>query len=208
MTRQQLMMNSLMHYWRTNLAVMLGVVVGTAVIGGALIVGESVRASLRKMTFDRLGQVEFVLSGPRFFREELAGEIQIKDRSVAPAIIMRAAMQAKSNGTSRRAGQVSVYGIDHGVWSLIDVGNVQQPAGTGVVLNTQVAEALHAKVGDQVTLWIEIPSAVPRDTLLGNKDNDSQEITLTVSGIAPADNGLSRFGLNPVSYTHLRAHET
>lgn len=197
MTRQQLMINSLIHYWRTNLAVMLGVVVGTAVIGGALIVGESVRASLRKMTFDRLGQVEFVLSGPRFFREELAGEVQLKDRSVAPAIIMRGAMQAKSGGTSRRAGQVSVYGIDHGVWSLIDVGNVQQPAGTGVVLNTQVAEALHAKVGDQVTLWIEIPSAVPRDTLLGNKDNDSQEIVLTVSGIAPAENGLSRFGLNP-----------
>ena len=75
MTRQQLMMRSLMHYWRTNLAVMLGVIVGTAVIGGALIVGESVRASLRKMTFDRLGKVEFVLSGPRFFREELAKEI-------------------------------------------------------------------------------------------------------------------------------------
>ncbi len=197
MTRQQLMMRSLMHYWRTNLAVMLGVIVGTAVIGGALIVGESVRASLRKMTFDRLGKVEFVLSGPRFFREELAKEIQIQDRTVAPAIIMRAAMQAKSGESLRRAGQVSVYGIDDGVWSLIDVGNVQQPAGTGVVINTQVAEALHAKVGDQVTLWIEIPSAVPRDTLLGNKDNDSQEIVLTVSGIAPAENGLSRFGLNP-----------
>lgn len=205
MTRQRLMIGSLAHYWRTNLAVMLGVVVGTAVIGGALIVGDSVRASLRKMTLDRLGQVDFVLSGPRFFREELAGELRRQDIPAAPAIVMKAAMQSTTAGTSRRAGQVTVYGIDNGVWSLIEVGNIQQPAGTGVVLNAQVADALHARVGDSVTLWIEIPSAVPRDTLLGNKDNDSQEITLTVSAIADPDSGLSRFGLNPTQSLPLNA---
>ena len=57
MNRFQLVLRSLSHHWRTNLAVLLGVVAGTAVIGGALIVGDSVRASLVKMTLDRLGKI-------------------------------------------------------------------------------------------------------------------------------------------------------
>ena len=36
-----LIQRSLTHYWRTNLAVLLGVIAATAVIGGALLVGDS-----------------------------------------------------------------------------------------------------------------------------------------------------------------------
>ena len=50
------------------LAVIVGVIAGTAVIGGALIVGDSVRGSLRQMSLDRLGQIDDVLAGQRFFR--------------------------------------------------------------------------------------------------------------------------------------------
>ena len=205
MTRRHLIIRSLGHYWRTNLAVLLGVVVGTAVIGGALIVGESVRASLRQMTLDRLGRIDFVVSGPRFFREELAAELLRQNIPAIPAIVMQAALQSKAEGSSRRAGQLNVYGFDADAWSLIETGDISRPIGTGVVLNAQAAAALHAKVGDTVTLWIELPSAVPRDTLLGRKDNDSAEITLTVSAIARADDGLSRLGLNPTQALPLNA---
>ena len=49
MTRTTLLIRTLLYHWRTNLAVGLGVVAGTAVIGGALLVGDSVRGSLREM---------------------------------------------------------------------------------------------------------------------------------------------------------------
>ena len=42
-----LLARNLRWYWRTNLAVLLGVATATGVLGGALAVGESVRASLR-----------------------------------------------------------------------------------------------------------------------------------------------------------------
>ena len=197
MNRQRLIVRSLIHHWRTNLAVLLGVVAGTAVIGGALIVGDSVRGSLRQMTLDRLGQIDFVVSGPRFFREELADDLSSKFPGAAPAILMQAAIIAKSGDTSHRAGQVNIYGFGSSAWSLINTADVTPPKDGEVVLNTQVAQALHAKVGDEVTLWIELPSAVPRDTLLGHKDNDSKEIVLKVSAIAPEHSGLSRLGLNP-----------
>jgi putative ABC transport system permease protein len=205
MNRFQLVLRSLSHHWRTNLAVLLGVVAGTAVIGGALIVGDSVRASLVKMTLDRLGDIDYVMSGPRFVREDLAAELRQQNISAAPAIVMQAGVEAKSGETTRRAGQVHVYGFDDNAWSMIKTGDVARPQGTGVVVNSQLAAALHVHTGDEVTLWIELPSAVPRDTLLGKKDNDSQEITLKVSAIAPGDNGLSRLGLNPTQSLPLNA---
>ena len=75
MTAWQYLRRTLAHHWRTNLAVLLGVAAGTAVLTGALLVGDSVRGSLRQMTLDRLGQVDHVLSGPRFVRQQLASEI-------------------------------------------------------------------------------------------------------------------------------------
>ena len=53
------------------------------------------------------------------------------------------------------------------------------------MLDSLVAETLHAKVGDVPTIWIELPTAVPRDTLLGRKDNDSQEITVKIERDRP-----------------------
>ena len=210
MNRFQLVLRSVSHNWRTNFAVLLGVIAGTAVIGGALIVGDSVRASLVKMTHDRLGRIDAVMSGPRFVREELATDM-LRDKFAkngevaAPAIIMQAGLQAKLDNTTRRAGQVNVYGFDQRAWSLIDVARVELPTGNGVVLNSRAAAAVGAKVGDELTLWIELPSAVPRDTLLGKKDNDSQEITLKVSAIAPDESGLSRLGLHPTQALPLNA---
>lgn len=208
MNSSRLVLNSLLHYWRTNFAVLLGVIAGTAVISGALIVGDSVKYSLRQMTLDRLGKIDFVLSSFRFVREKLSDEMTgstKKDQKttdhaigqISPAIIMRAGLQARTGTTSRRAGNVNVYGFDDRVWASIDHASIERPTETRVVLNSLAAQAVGAKVGDEITLWIELPSAVPRDTLMGNKDNDSQEITLTVASIAPEENGLSKLGLQP-----------
>ena len=197
MSQRRLVTVSLIHHWRTNLAVLMGVIAGTAVIGGALIVGDSIRASLRQMTRDRLGKVDFVVSGPRFFRAELAAELQSRNVPALPAIVMQAGLQFESAGQSRRTGGVNVYGLQSESWRQLYGDKVSPPRDTEVILNSQVADALKVKVGDQVTLWIELPSAVPRDTLLGKKGDDSREITLTVSAVVPEDSGPSRFGLNP-----------
>ncbi|MCI0654737.1 MAG: hypothetical protein L0Y39_09710, partial [Methylococcaceae bacterium] len=58
MTRTRLLLETLVWHWRTNLAVLLGVAVGAALLSGALIVGDSVRGSLRDMTLKRLGSID------------------------------------------------------------------------------------------------------------------------------------------------------
>jgi putative ABC transport system permease protein len=63
---------SLRHYWRTYLAVIGGVAIAVAVLAGALMVGVSVRASLRDLVLQRLGNADRVVVSQGFFREQLA----------------------------------------------------------------------------------------------------------------------------------------
>ena len=58
------MRRSLIHFWRINLAVLLGAAVATAVLTGALLVGDSVRGSLR-----RLDEGFLSVSRRSYFRE-------------------------------------------------------------------------------------------------------------------------------------------
>src|SRR5688500_20313927 len=71
----KLVLRNLTYYWRTNLAVVFGVGVAVAVLAGALLVGESVRASLRGLFLQRLGRASHVMSAPNFFRERLAEDV-------------------------------------------------------------------------------------------------------------------------------------
>ena len=64
MTLKRLRLRNLLFHWRGNLAVFLGVVVGTAVLTGALLVGDSLRGSLRERTVQQLGWVEQALIAP------------------------------------------------------------------------------------------------------------------------------------------------
>ena len=74
MSVTRLILASLRHHVWMHLAVALGVAVAAAVLGGALVVGDSMRGSLRAMTLARLGNVDAALVAPRFFREALANE--------------------------------------------------------------------------------------------------------------------------------------
>ncbi len=203
MNQTRFVITSLKHYWRTNLAVLLGVIAATAVITGALIVGDSVRASLQQMTFDRLGEIDFVVSGHRFFREQLTTEIanspDLPDeiKNIAPALVLRGSLTRQQTDQHQRVGQVNTFGINEQLWSMLEHNGIEPPTGDDAILNAQVAQQLQAKVGDEITLWIELPSAIPRDSLLGEKEEQSVEITLTVKSILDESTNAGRLALMP-----------
>ena len=102
LTRLSFWLSTLRYFARSSLAVVIGVALATAVISGALIVGDSVRGSLETLSLQRLGGVDHVVRGPRFFRQNLAEEFNNhtepweKPRSlgiVAPAIILTGSVQ-------------------------------------------------------------------------------------------------------------------
>ncbi len=112
MSSGMLILRSLRHYWRTNLAVALGAAVGCAVLGGALLVGTSIRGSLRDLSLERLGRIDYALVSNRFFSAGLADALAASSQLAVPAILHSGSVTHESSG--RRAGNISVVGIPSG----------------------------------------------------------------------------------------------
>src|SRR5437764_1687164 len=117
----QLVVAGLRHHWRINLSVALGVAAATAVLTGALLIGDSVRGSLRHLVLDRLGRIDDLLVLDRFFRQKLVDELARKQQSskVVPAILFPAAtVQSEGEQGKRLAAGVLVIGSDESFWQL------------------------------------------------------------------------------------------
>ena len=116
----RLVRRSLTHYWRTNVAVVLGVATAVAVLAGALLVGHSVRASLADLVRQRLGATDLVIASPLFFREQLAADLSADPRFAAAFAAPRRSSSPTAVVTEqesgRRAGRVKVYGVDDRFW--------------------------------------------------------------------------------------------
>jgi len=213
-------MRSLAQHWRIHLAVALGVMAATAVLTGALLVGDSVRGSLRALTLDRLGKIDEVLVASRFFRQELASEtasrpgFQQHYSSITPAIFFpRGVVEQKGNDDldPRRAAGVTVLGAGEGFWQL---GDAARPAiGKGeVVLNEALARELNLLGKDLtekeylVTLRFPKFNQVPAENPLGEKEDIVRSLPrLKVVDIIPAK-GLGRFSLHPAQGLPLNAY--
>ena len=214
------MRRSLSYFWRIQLAVLLGAAVATAVLTGALLVGDSVRGSLRDLTLDRLGQIDYALISERFFREELAtdlsrkleGETQFHRETVPVILLNGTAVNPKSKA---RASRVQIQGIDErfaGLWE--DAGrstpSLEKEPGQlfpSVHINQSLQNELDIKVGEQVLLSFERHSEIHREFLLGHRDSSDvlQTLRLTVTKILP-DRGIGSFGLRPNQSHPLNAY--
>jgi putative ABC transport system permease protein len=202
MTQFQFILASLTHFRRMHVAVALGVAVATAVMTGALLVGDSVRGSLRDLTLERLGRIDEALVAPNFFREalaaELAGDATFKPHfaEAEPAILIPGNLQAGNGDDARRATQISVIGCRPEFWSLGKGGPTGETGKDEVALSESIAHELAAKVGDTILLRIPVLQAIPSDSPLGKKSETASGHRLRVAAIMPPS-GLARFGLQP-----------
>ena len=198
------MRRSLIHFWRIHLAVALGVGVATAVLTGALLVGDSVRASLRDLSTDRLGKIDHALVSERFFRADLTKDLsenpafQKKFTACAPAINLRGTAVHANKGT--RASRVQIQGIDNQFTDLFDtqIPTLTKPGPfPSVAINESLRHELNAQVGDPILLSFARPSDVHRESLFGrNEVSESlQTLRLTLTAVLP-DRGIGRFGLH------------
>jgi ABC-type antimicrobial peptide transport system permease subunit len=174
-----LLARNLTWYWRTNLAVLLGVATATGVLGGAALVGASVRASLRNLVLERLGNADFVVTRAGFFREQLAEEMR---PAGAPLIALEGVVAHETSG--KRAAAVQVYGVDERFWKFQGLAGAP-PHGRDVLLTAALAKELGAARGDTILLRVPKFSAIPLETLHGRKDDPGKTLRLEMSGVAP-----------------------
>jgi len=187
MTSRRLVTAALRHYWRTNLAVIAGVATAVAVLAGALLVGDSVRGSLRDLVLQRLGRTDRVVLSTGFFREALAedlrrdGEFAKAYGGIAPVVVMQGLVTDQATG--QRASRVQVYGIDDRFWRFHEVRGRSGPANRDAFVSRALASDIGATEGGTVRVRVERPSAIPLESLHGKKDDAGRTMTLRVAGV-------------------------
>ncbi len=205
------MRRSLKHYWRMHVAVLLGAATATAVLTGALLVGDSVRGSLRDLTLDRLGKIDYAILAENLFRAELRADLgkesEYQNKFEAPVPALLLAGTASHAASQTRATNVNINGIDANFLSLFPAlprdslfHRLNRKSGQpfqSVIINAALQQELNAKAGDQLLLSFKSYSEIPAASLLGNKEADEvlETLRLTITHILP-NRGLGSFGLH------------
>lgn len=190
MTFLQLAQRSAAYHWRTNLAVLLGVAAAVSVLSGALLVGDSVRGSLRELALARLGKTDVAVSSADFFREAAAEDLRgIAGNGVSTAPLVIATSFVTHEASGKRAGSVVVYGVDERFWSFHGLSPPDGPA-----VSPALAAELGASAGDILLVRLQRPSQVPIESLFGRKEDLGRTVRLTLSSVLAADR-LGEFSL-------------
>src|SRR5687768_7009893 len=173
MTMFDLALKGLWHHRRTHAAVVAGVACAVAVLAGAWLVGASVRASLTSLVTERLGRADLVVGAEYPFYDTLGDRVH-QQASMSAAISSSAPMLMLEGilthqPSSRRAGKVSVYGVDSRFFAFHGE-TVTAPEFGGAVLSPDLDAELGTAEADALVLRVTRPTDIPLDSLHSRKD--------------------------------------
>lgn len=185
-----LLARTVRHHAATNLAVLLGCSAAATVLIGALLVGDSMRVSLRELTLERLGTIDQVVVGSRFFRADLAQRLTPSCPGAVSVILIKGSVVSP---TSRLVTGVSIVGVSPEFWNLYD----DAPTGLegAVVANEALAKALDIAPSARLIAQLQKGSAVPAEGLMGNRDDAVRQTPFVVDRIIPTRKA-GRFSLD------------
>jgi len=186
MTSLKLVIRSLRFYWRNHLGVVLGVAIGTAVLLGALVVGDSVRYSLKQIAISRLGKVQLALNSQnRLFRAELSDDLENQlGYTTVPALMLKG-IAINDEGTAR-VNNIQVFGVDERFWKLRD----REPSnikleGDFAIINERLAKQINVSSGDEILLKVEKLDLFPRDAPMSLDTDLSVAFRVKIDSVTP-----------------------
>lgn len=174
---------SFKHYFRLNLAVILGVALSTAILLGAFIIGDSVQHNLQKITLDRLGKTDLIItSGERLFRAELSNDLN--NKGLQTSSILRANGMAILNGGEARANQLQVWGVDQSFNDFAKTDSLYSLQKNEAVINEQLANILGVEIGQELLIRVNKLSTFPSNTPFVSAEENSISFRIRIKAIA------------------------
>jgi len=169
----RLTVRSLCLYWKSSVTIALGVAIATAIIAGSLILGDSVKASVRQTALARLGQVDHALSAPHFFRAALAEDIQARfDAEHKPgkiAAVTIADATARNVQTEATIPNLTVVGINACFRKMFPAFDFELTSRNAAV-NATAARDLGISEGDAVLVHVRRNAAEPAGSMFARRE--------------------------------------
>lgn len=194
------------HYWRIHLLVALCTAVATAVLSGALIVGDSMRGSLRNITNERIGSIQHAIIADHFFLPEI-----VKRNNMEAAILLNGTVVAAE--TDARASKVNIYGVEESFFDFWDqksttnLNTQERPPFPNIAINEALKKELNVQVGDAILVNFPKAAEIHPEFLLGTRNADDviQSLRVIVSDIISTKIA-GRFSIQPHQNLPLNAY--
>ena len=184
---------SLWFYRKQHFALLLGAIISTAVLTGALIIGDSVKYSLSKLVDIRLGNTRFVMqTGDRFVRSDLSKDIEEKLEVPGSALLMLSGIGVNPE-TNSRINSINILGIKKSFWDFFEV-SMHELKKEEAIINENVAQKLGLQIGDELILRVESVDVIPINAPFAQDSKQSSVFRLTIKSIAK-DDEMGRFSL-------------
>ncbi len=134
----------------------------SAVITGSLLTGSSVRASLKKAAYERLGNAGIVISsGIRYFDAGLEDEIEASSGIMSTGLLELTGY-SQSLSSQKGAYNTHIYGVSNDFFSFHGKDSVLINKGE-VAINRRLAEHLELNTGDEIIVRYNAISDIPAD---------------------------------------------
>lgn len=193
MTILKFIFRNLYFFRRQNLAVMAATILSTAVLTGALIIGDSIRFTLRNMVDLRLGKIRYAMqTGDRFVRNELAYELTEKLGAAASPVLSVQTIAINPENNSR-INKANLLGIDT-TFGLFFDNEMLQPEKDEVLINENTALKLGLTPGDEILLRIQKVEVIPVNMPFSSSENPSVSQRFVVKAIINREHS-GRFSL-------------
>ncbi|HZL34617.1 MAG TPA: ABC transporter permease [Tepidisphaeraceae bacterium] len=205
MNRFTLVLRNLLYFRGVNLAVIAGMAVSTAVLTGALMVGDSVRGSLADLAHRRLGPVDYALFSTRFFPQTLADRLAADKRAgdvarIIPAIIVQGGAVNDSDAGKPRTADVQIGALGDPPPKVAPLDIVDLPVARGAcVVNQLLATALSIqKPGPTLLLSVPTQGDAPRESPLARRGRNDvlNQVRADVAKVAAFQNFAALFSPN------------
>jgi ABC-type antimicrobial peptide transport system permease subunit len=185
MTFWTLIRRSLRFHARAHLGIVLGAAIGSAALIGALVVGDSVRGSLRQRALDRIGKTQYLLeTRDRPFTDDTNRWIGVFRNGYALGLRLPAIASVRQGAA--RANQVNLYGVQPGFWEFSAAATNIWIATNSVLLNQPLAAQLGVNAGDTVLLRFLKPAPFSSEEPLSPQSRNAVVLQLKVQGILTA----------------------
>lgn len=197
MSLTKYILQTIRHYLKLNFTIVLGIALSTAILVGALIIGDSVRYSLQQITVQRLGKTSQVITaGERLFGQQLAEKMVAKTHAqVAP--VLRANGFGVINGGELRINQLAVWGIDKSFGDFSDRPELFDLKGNEVAINENLASLSGLKVGDPLLLRLNKLNTFPANTPFVSEKEATVSFQVSIAKILKTDE-LGNFNLKNI----------
>jgi ABC-type antimicrobial peptide transport system permease subunit len=197
MSLTKYILRSIRHYLKLNFTIVLGIALSTAILVGALIIGDSVRYSLQQITVQRLGKTSQVITaGERLFRQQLATELAEKT-GTETAALLRANGFGVIDGGDLRINQLAVWGVDATIGNFASYPEVFQLQNNEVAINENLASLSGLKVGDEFLLRVDKLNTFPANTPFVSEKEATVSFQVTIAKVLKTDE-LGNFNLKNI----------